>query len=344
VLSGFNHNSRDSDISKMKPPTIFAHLRSIALLLLLPGAYAQSSSSFGQSTTCNGTCPQLVEAGINFEHSAHAHTPRDGFYAIPIEFNSSLKPGVVLRVESHTELVNYTIPSGLTMSRIMYTSSSLNGTVVPASAFVLWPYQAFPFNSNNHKQSKFPLVAWAHGTSGQFADCAPSNYRSLQYHFMTSYTLAMEGFAVVATDYAGLGVTTLPNGEQSHAWLAGPAGANDVAYAIDAVRAAFPGQLDPNGPFVAMGHSQGGNVAWAFAERQSRAPQAGYRGTISISPPTRVIDWLSKSLQEIASTPPASLPLWAELGVSLQPNVIANITTVFPAYNFSGMTAISYDR
>ena len=49
----------------------------------------------------------------------------------------------------------------------------------------------------------------------------------------------MEGFAVVATDYAGLGVTTLPNGEQSHAWLAGPAGANDVAYAIEAARNAF---------------------------------------------------------------------------------------------------------
>lgn len=33
---------------------------------------------------------------------------------------------------------------------------------------------------------------------------------------MTSYSIALEGFAVVATDYAEPGVTTRPKGEQSH--------------------------------------------------------------------------------------------------------------------------------
>jgi pimeloyl-ACP methyl ester carboxylesterase len=320
----------------MKQQTLLACLRSIAMLATFPIANAQS-------TTCNETCQQLVQVGIDFEHSAHAHTPRDDFYSIPSKFNTSMKPGMLLYVEPHTDLANYTVPSGLSMSRIMYTSADINGTTVPVSAYVLWPYQPFQYSSSQGK-SKFPLVAWAHGTSGQFVDCAPSNYRSLQYHFMTSYTLAMEGFAVVATDYAGLGVTTGLNGEQTHAWLSGPVGANDVAYAIDAVRKAFPDQLDADGPFVTMGHSQGGNVAWAFAERQASSPQAGYRGTISISPPTKVIDWLDSAFQKIATTPPASVPLWAYVVLSLQPKIIASITTVFPAYNFSGMTALSYDR
>jgi len=265
-----------------------------------------------------------------------------------------MKPGTLLRVETHTDLTKYTVPSGLTMSRIMYTSQNLNGTVVPASAYVLWPYAPFQYTDEDElhgrrqqKQqapSKFPLVAWSHGTSGFFVNCAPSNYRSLQYQFMTSYSLALEGFAIVATDYAGLGVTTSPDGEQTHEWLAGPSGANDVAYAIEAARSAFPAQLDKDGPFVAMGHSQGGNVAWSFAERQVKSPVPGYRGTISMSPPTMILELVDNALKIAASTSPTTWPLWVGVVLGLQPTIIASITTVYPSYNFSGMTPTSYDR
>ena len=331
------------------------HLGSIAFLSLLSYTFAQSSSlPFSQSTTCNKQCQQLAQLGIAFESGSHAHTPLDEFYSIPDKFNPSMEPGTLLRVETHTNLTNYTVPSGLTMSRIMYTSQNLNGTIVPASSFVLWPYAPFQYTDGDkwhgrryQKQqapSKFPLVAWAHGTSGQFANCAPSNYRSLQYHFMTSYSLALEGFAVVAADYAGLGVTTRPDGEQSHEWLAGPSGANDVAYAITAVRRAFPDQLDEDGPFIAMGHSQGGNVAWSFAERQVKSPLPGYRGTISISPPTRILELVDNALKIGASTLPSSWPLWVPVVLGIQPTIIASITAVYQSYNFSGMTTISYDR
>lgn len=235
----------------------------------------------------------------------------------------------------------------------LIASQSLNGTIVPASAYVLWPYAPFGyadkcssnFNSGNKTKGKFPLVAWEHGTSGQFVNCAPSNYRSLQYHFMVPYTIALEGFAVVAPDYAGLGVTTLPNGEASHTWAAAPAHANDVAYAIDAVRKAFPQYLAADGPFVAMGHSQGGAVAWAFAERQVEAPQAGYRGTISISPPLRIVDILKGALAKIASIPAGEMiPVGAQTALLIQPRLISAITAVYPSYNYSGMTPKCYDR
>jgi len=232
-------------------------------------------------------------------------------------------------------------------------SQSLNGTIVPASAYVLWPYAPFGYTdkwasnskSGNKTKGKFPLVAWEHGTSGQFVNCAPSNYRSLQYHFMVPYTIALEGFAVVAPDYAGLGVTTLPNGEASHTWAAAPAHANDVAYAIEAVRMAFPEYLAADGPFVAMGHSQGGAVAWAFAERQVEAPQPGYRGTISISPPLRIVDILKGALAKIASIPTGEMiPDWAQTTLLNQPRLISAITAVYPSYNYSGMTPKCYDR
>lgn len=338
----------------MKGSIPLRSLSGIALLSLIASSHAQNISQLiSESNTCDAQCQQLVQLAITFEHDSHANTPLDDFYSIPASFNSSVKPGTLLRLEPHTNLTNYTVPSGLSMSRILYASQSLNGTVVPASAFVLWPYKPFDYTNGGKWQSnqgqisqsssRFPLVAWAHGTAGSFKDCAPSNYRSLQYNFMTSYSLALEGFAVVATDYAGLGVTTRPNGEQSHEYLAGPAGANDVAYAVDAARNAFPDQFDKDGPFVAMGHSQGGGVAWAFAERQAVSPQAGYRGTVTISPAIGFVDLINDALQ-LASTAPLSLPLWAQLVIGLQPKVIAAITTVFPSYNSSGMTDISYDR
>jgi pimeloyl-ACP methyl ester carboxylesterase len=161
---------------------------------------------------------------------------------------------------------------------------------------------------------------------------------------MTSYSLALEGFAVVAPDYAGLGVTTRSDGESTHEWLGGPAGANDVAYAIEAVRSAFPAQFDKDGPFVAMGYSQGGNVAWSFAERQVKSPVAGYRSTISIAPPTRILELVETALKIKATTTMSLLPPWVPVVLGLQTRIIATITTTYLSYNFSGMTPISFDR
>ncbi|KAL2822630.1 hypothetical protein BJX63DRAFT_427190 [Aspergillus granulosus] len=165
----------------------------------------------------------------------------------------------------------------------MYTSESLNGTIVPVSAFVLWPYAPFEYHNTQHHSSnsgpKFLLVAWAHSTFGVFPACAPSNYRSLQYNFMTILRPRPRRLCRGRHRLRRPRVTTLPNEEQSHAWFGSPAGANDVAYAIDASHKAFPQNLEADGPFVAMGHSQGGGVAWSFAERQGVHPQKGYRGT-----------------------------------------------------------------
>ncbi|KAL2848749.1 Alpha/Beta hydrolase protein [Aspergillus pseudodeflectus] len=329
-------------------------MKSISIAIALSSFLATSASAQeSTSTACDKDCQDFVDMGIAFERASFAHEGLDGFYTIPDDFDPSMEPGTLLRVEEHTDITNYTVPGGLTMSRIMYTSESLNGTVVPVSAFVLWPYAPFEYKtqhssstcSSSNTSTKFPLVAWAHGTSGVFPPCAPSNYRSLQYNFMTPYSLALDGFAVIATDYAGLGVTTLPNGVQSHAWLTSPAGANDVAYAIDAVRKAFPANLDADGPFVAMGHSQGGGVAWSFAERQAAHPQKGYRGTISISPATRVIDEIERAMQVFGGTEDtATVPIWAPTALGLQVKIVAAVTAVYPEYNDTGMSEAAYDR
>ncbi len=102
-----------------------------------------------------------------------------------------MAPGSLLTVEPATNLSNFSVPTGLSMSRIIYTTTNLNGTTIPASAYILWPYS--PLQLSSCPNQGYPMVAWAHGTSGALKACAPSNYRNLQYHFMAPFALALQG-------------------------------------------------------------------------------------------------------------------------------------------------------
>jgi hypothetical protein len=91
----------------------------------------------------------------------------------------------------------------------------------------LLPSIAFPY-ANRTNGNLFRTVAWAHGTSGVFRGCAPSVMPSLYEYGSWSY-LIERGFAVVATDYAGLG-----NDEIGHPYVSLSSHANDVFYSVAA--------------------------------------------------------------------------------------------------------------
>jgi pimeloyl-ACP methyl ester carboxylesterase len=293
----------------------------------------QPALATDSADTCDAFCQSLAQTAVTFERSQFADPDR-AFYKVPSNFSRHLAPGTILAVEHATNLSNYLVPSSLSMSRIIYTSTNLNGTIQPTSAYILWPYM-------KPARSGFSAVAWAHGTSGNFAPCAPSNYRTLQYEFMVPFALAMQGIAVIAPDYVGLGIGSLPDGTPiSHEYTASPAQANDLANAVIAARSAFPENLAPNGPFVVAGHSQGGGVSWAYAERQAQHPIPGYKGTLAIAPGLRSITWLKAALAELAAG--ALSPSYAVL-VSIQNKLVQGVTAVYPAYNYSGLTAASYD-
>lgn len=276
------------------------------------------------------TLAQLATLTTDYETSQHAF-PKDPFYNVPGNFTDRLPPGTLLKVEPATNLTNYTVPASLSMSRILYTTTDVHGAVLPASAYILWPCNTLP-NGDIHG---YPVVAWAHGTSGTHEPCAPSNYRSLQYHFMVPYLLATQGHVVVAADYAGLGVGHLPNGTRiRHPWATSPAQANDVAWAVVAARAAFPEHLARDGPFVTMGHSEGGRAAWAFAERQAVSPVPGYMGTVVFAPPPDAIAQIEQALQDPTAR-------WSADTQLLQPLTIDAITAVYPSYNWKGLTNVT---
>lgn len=200
----------------------------------------------------------------------------DAFYQTPSNFSGQdAQPGQILKVEALSNVSSYAIPPGQALGRIMYTSVDDKGSVVPATAAILWPFTPKPFN---HSSDSYPLVAWAHGTSGVFRQCAVSNMRNLQYDFRSVFTLASVGYAVVIADYVGLGT------DQPFNYLAYKLHANDVVYAVQASQSAFP-QLSTQ--WVSFGHSEGGGVAWAIGERQAVAEMAhpGFLGTIAAAPP-----------------------------------------------------------
>ncbi|MDI1490748.1 MAG: hypothetical protein OHK93_001952 [Ramalina farinacea] len=219
----------------------------------------------------------------DFEKSKRAHALVDPFYTIP-PHSARADPGSVLKVESETDTSLYNLPPNLSLSRFIYQSYDSKGRYVPVSAYVLWPDEAVPCNGGP------PVVIWAHGTSGVFHESAPSNQKDLWHHFQLPFHLALNGYVVVATDYAGLGVREDSDGTFiPHEYLMPRAQAMDISTIIPAYRTAFP---TINKSFVVVGTSQGGAAVWMFAEMLAckSYPTPGYLGTIALHPLLRLLD------------------------------------------------------
>lgn len=87
-------------------------------------------------------------------------------------------------------------------------------------------------------------VAWVHGTYGTCGvnpERARSNQKHLWHDFHVVYQLTLNGYVIVATDYAGLGITQDANGKPiAHEYITVPAQGSDVLYSIKVAQAAFP--------------------------------------------------------------------------------------------------------
>jgi alpha-beta hydrolase superfamily lysophospholipase len=173
------------------------------------------------------------------------------------------KPGELIRFEP---LGDHELPFAVTVVRILYHSRSAKGKDIAVSGVVLVPPGAAPTGG-------WPVIAWAHDFKGAARQCAPSLMKNLSAGpFLAMYTNL--GYAVVATDYAGLG-TNFP-----YTSLDMQSSALDVIYSVPASRTAAP-QLGLR--WVAMGYSQGGLAAVGVAEAESEIRDGNYLGAVAIS-------------------------------------------------------------
>lgn len=189
--------------------------------------------------------------------------PMSSFYDPPSPL-APAPPGALIRSGPFT---GYDLPPGAHAVRILYHSQTRDGRDVAASGVVLLPAGVPPGGG-------WPLIAWAHGTSGVARQCAPSLMRDVEYGSEGLMPMVASGFAVVATDYAGLG-TPGP-----HEYDNKIAQANDVVYSVPAARAAVRAL---GARWVAIGHSQGGVAVWGVAELEATAHDPNYVGGISVA-------------------------------------------------------------
>ncbi|MCE7761585.1 alpha/beta hydrolase [Pseudomonas putida] len=174
-------------------------------------------------------------------------------------------PGKLLRSEPLDQALS--LPNAASAQRILYTSlDGIDGkTPVVVSGALFIPKGKAPAGG-------WPVASWGHGTVGVADICAPSwagrSYRDVQY----LNRWLEEGYAIVATDYQGLGV---PGG---HPLLNNRMAAYGILDAAKAVVAGVPGLADK---VLIIGQSQGGAGAFAAgAYAATYAPKLGVKGSI----------------------------------------------------------------
>ncbi|KQY55767.1 hypothetical protein ASD11_14765 [Aeromicrobium sp. Root495] len=198
-------------------------------------------------------------------------TPPGRFYSAPAEAAATGPAGELLRAERFTRQV----PSGAEGWRILYRTRDLLDRPTVASALVV-----LPRSSGDH-----PVVAWAHGTTGMTRQCAPSlldePFSAGGFPEMMP-TVVERGWAVVATDYAGLGTA----GTQPY--LVGRGEAHSVLDAVRAARRLTASDRTTStlsDRTVVWGHSQGGGAAlWTSQLQPSYAPDVPLSGTAAMAP------------------------------------------------------------
>lgn len=160
---------------------------------------------------------------------------------------------------------------------VLYRSSTAQGTHVAVSGIVSVPRGPAP-------KGGWPVVSWAHGTTGIADSCAPSVTPETapvsRYPQVLLRPWIKAGYAVVRTDYQGLGTPGV------HQYLVGRSEGRAV---LDLVRAAR--QLDPNVSrrIVLAGHSQGGHAAlWAAKLAPSWTPGLRVLGTVAVAPASHI--------------------------------------------------------
>jgi hypothetical protein len=219
-----------------------------ALSLILAGLRGNPEFVQAQTTTPpTGSRPLRTLPLTNFYDTPHPLPPG--------------KAGELIRSEPIDE---YNLPFELSALRILYHSRTANGEDVPVSAVVLVPDGKPP-------ASGWPVIAYAHEFRGAARQCAPSLMKNLGVGPLLAM-YANLGYAVVATDYSGLGA------DSGKPVLDMQSNALDVIYSVTAARAAVT-QIGPK--WITVGPFQGGLAAVAVAESEVRDPN--YLGSVATS-------------------------------------------------------------
>ncbi|NUS45059.1 MAG: lipase [Mycobacteriaceae bacterium] len=203
-----------------------------------------------------------------------------------------------------------TPPGAVHSKRIVYRTSGIAGAPASSGAAVYFPPGRPP-------AAGWPVLAWAHGTLGLADRCAYSvngpAERDRDWAYLSTWL--RHGYAVVATDYVGLGTPG------RHPYLNGLVEAHNIVDAVKAAGRLFPGTLARR--WVAVGQSQGAGAAMAAARHATvfGGAELEYLGAVATGLPAHVEDLL---------------PL---LGPGVPPVPLSSHLTEYVLYIMSGLRA-----
>ncbi|WP_391485715.1 alpha/beta hydrolase [Acinetobacter pittii] len=226
----------------------------------------------------------------------------------------------VVKVEAYTSTNLGTVAAE--SSILTYKMLGQSGQEVQATSLVFTPNTPPPVGG-------WPIVVWAHGTTGVADACAPSKAALTESTKDLISKLLAAGYVVVAPDYEGLGTSGI------HPFLNVKSEAFSITDAVVAARNYLSQRnLLTSKKWLTIGHSQGGHAALGAAQYASRA-QLDYKGTVAVAPACNLGFILVAGEQSVANaTLDKKISMYAQLD-TYTALVTAGIRNTQPAFNYS---------
>jgi alpha-beta hydrolase superfamily lysophospholipase len=198
-----------------------------------------------------------------------------------VDVNKIQNPVVNTPKPYFIDVKDFILPPNAAESVVMtYKMQGIKGKETQATTLVFTPKTAPPAGG-------WPIVVWAHGTTGVADECAPSKNRLITasllgakdwstYNMIDSFV--KEGYVVVAPDYEGLGE---PSSNEIHPFLHLKSEAYSITDAVVATKSWLGNKV--SNKWAILGHSQGGHAALGAAQYAARA-NMDYKGLVAAAP------------------------------------------------------------
>ncbi|MGU3645727.1 lipase family protein [Microbacterium sp. C23T] len=204
----------------------------------------------------------------------------DAFYAQPDDAADG-DPGSLVKVDALLGA-----PLAARAWRIMYRTTDVHGDAAVATGVLVAPLTPAPSSGRT-------VVSWGHPTTGAARDCAPSYGFDPFVGIEGLRFLLDRGYAVVATDYVGMGTAGVDS------YLVGVTGGNAVLDAVRAARAVPDARASER--VVLWGHSQGGQaVLFAAQQAADYAPELDIQAVAAAAPAADLPGLMSAHLDDIS--------------------------------------------
>ncbi len=231
--------------------------------------------------------------------------------------NNIQNPVVKVEAYTSTNLGSVAAESSI----LTYKMLGQSGQEVQATSLVFTPNTPPPVGG-------WPIVVWAHGTTGVADVCAPSKAALADSTKDLISKLLAAGYVVVAPDYEGLGTPGI------HPFLNVKSEAFSITDAVVAARNYLSQRnLLTSKKWVTVGHSQGGHAALGAAQYASRA-QLDYKGTVAVAPASNLGFILIAGEQSVANaTLDKKISMYAQLD-TYTALVTAGIRNTQPTFDY----------